>query len=198
MADDHQRRRRDGEHLDPHIGIAEIEQRDRTAQRRRAGRHGHVFSDEQHRKKDRHRNQGHAPVNKPDGRKAGDERLAALEAVPNRKAVSEHAEQTGKLCAELPHIVIHYAHINRRQKHRQRGFENVDQHDRPSRRVESVDALEVGEAGVVAARLANVLVIHQPRHNDRTVNAAEEVGNHGDNQQADTHDHTAKRSMLLP
>ena len=71
MADDHQRRRRYGEHLDPHIGIAEIEQRDRTAQRRRAGCHGHVFSDEQHRKKDRHRNQGHAPVNKPDGRKAG-------------------------------------------------------------------------------------------------------------------------------
>ena len=94
----------------------------------------------------------------------------------------DHAEERGKIFALQPQPQI-FAEDDRAELDRDERLEHVDQNDADGK-LAAVHPVEVGQPRVMAAVLADIVVIKQKRGNDRAVAAASQVraGGHADHQ----------------
>ncbi len=72
--------------------------------------------------------------------------------------MADHAEKTGKSGSQLPE---HKEFFKEKGgcKYRKSGFNDVNQNNRPCDQAVSVNSLKIGESGVFASEVTNVLMI---------------------------------------
>ena len=142
---------------------------DRGDERKADAGKRHVFQGEQEDQEDGCRDQSGPPVDHVDRSDFYQKAFPALESVPDRENVADHAEEAGVGRTELPVAVKMFKKPckNNAWEHR---LQDV-QHEHIPGPAAAVNALKIGKAGIFAALQADVVVIDQLRKNDRGVQA---------------------------
>lgn len=140
---------------------------------------GHIFCGEQQQEHDGRGDETCAPINEKDGRSAHQKPFAALEMVPDGKAVTQHGEKTRKGGAQRVRAEA-AAEEGTEYQTEKNTLENIKNKDEPGVTT-SVYSLKVGESRIFAAKFPNVLMVNQVGKNDGRVDAAETVGTQGAN-----------------
>ena len=163
-------------HNDKGYGVAASKNEEHDGkQHRKAHRcHRHKADGEKNNYKDSKADQSRAPINEPHACKKGQHRFSALEAVPHGECVAKH---TTKECGGRAKLrgSVKMSHDKTCRENGENGLANVNGKHAKGSGSKAMESFEIGKARVFAAKLADVLFIHQAREDHRAVNAAQQI-----------------------
>lgn len=142
------------------VTASEDEEHDGKQHRKAHRCHRHKANGEQNDYKDGKADQSCAPIDKPHACKEGQYCLSPLETVPHGECVPEHTTKECGGRAELC-FSVKVSHNKVCYKHGENGLANVDCHNSKGCGGKAVETFEIGKARILAAKLANILFIHQ-------------------------------------